>query len=148
VIAQSSVAISKASRLVLHGTANGTKVNQLLDAGANVDSIDERFVKKLGLEDRVVPLKQKVTGTSFTGEAMPISGMIFLEIVNGNGTYTNSFYVFPKLHGFDIILGMPFFNFCGVTDSIQNRICELYGDDVVRHEHTVTADENTEAPKN
>jgi hypothetical protein len=92
----------------------------LLDSGASCSFIDERFVRRAGLDQTA--LAHPVTVTTANGQSMSCTRMIAEAIVAVHG-HTHDLVVIPHLDAFEVILGRTFLKrsratVCHATDKV------------------------------
>ena len=116
-----------ADRIIMRGlVGNSNPVLQLVDSGATVNSISFSLLQRIGMAKNLVPLNTP-SGTGFNGHEVPVLGAVALTISFGTKNYTGYFYVFEKLHKYEVILGMPFLRTAGIAATMYGKLRTMFG---------------------
>ena len=101
----------------------------LLDTGAQVDCLDQTFVKRMGKLDQIERFEHTKFATSFNGKRTEILGVLNVTLKIAGKNYKNiNWYVLDLDGKFNAILGTPFFDKHGLTRSMNEQIALIFGE--------------------
>ena len=122
---QSKAPQPKPRDLTVTATLNNQEIKLLVDTGAGISVIDEKFLREL-YDDQVPEL---FTSTStqvktVSGEALPILGTVKVRLKVASGDYPCDFHVVTNL-SYEAVLGRDFLRANGAVINLKNGTLQL-----------------------